>query len=422
VGACAAAGVGIEAWREGLLVSKSIQDLFNKAVHAFDKDEYDRGIESLNPIINLYDLMHLSFIQRGRANWEMRRWDEAIKDFELSLRMKPDSADANWTVGLITLQMGDFAKGWAGYEWRWKSDAFKSPKLKTKLPRWEPDKGYESVLVWCEQGIGDQIIYGSLLPALQKITPNVTAMVDGRLLKLFARGMPGIKFVSHEAKIKNSEYQSQIPIGSLGSAFIHSFEDVPKYRAIHHVKANPDRAAAVRKELGINEDDFVVGLSWASTAPRVGVHKSIALKDLAPIFDLPNVKVVNLQYGEPKKEIDDFEKSTGKRVHQSFVNTFFDLEGVAAIIENCDVVVACSNANVHLAGGMGKPVLVFDANKLWYWNCKEGDRSTWYPSVRLFPRKNMIAPWDDQVALVMDALKEMHDQVTFITDAFKEIQ
>lgn len=388
-------------------MSKSIQDLFNEAVHAFDKDEYDKGIASLDPIINLYDLMHLSFIQRGRAHWEMRRWNEAVKDFELSLRMKPDSADANWTVGLITLQMGDFEKGWSGYEWRWKSDAFKSPRLKTKLPRWEPNAGYESVLVWCEQGIGDQIIYGSLLPEMQKITPNVTVMVDGRLLKLFSRGMPQIRFISHEARVKNSEYQSQIPIGSLGSAFIHSFEDVPKHRVTNYLKTNPDKVDAIRRELGIKEGDFVVGLSWASTAPRVGAHKSVALKNLAPIFDLPNVKVVSLQYGEPKKQIEEFEKETGKTLHQSFINTFFDLEGVAAIIENCNVVVSCSNANVHLAGAMGKPVMVLDANKLWYWNCKEGDRSTWYPSVRLFPRKNMISPWDDQVALVMKALEEM---------------
>ena len=388
-------------------MSKSIQDLFNEAVHAFDKDEYDKGIECLNPIINLYDLLHLSLIQRGRANWEMRRWDEAMKDFELSLRMKPDSADANWTVGLITLQMGDFEKGWKGYEARWNSDAFKSPRLKTKLPRWEPDKGYESVLIWCEQGIGDQIIYGSLLPALQKITPNVTVMIDPRLMGLFRRGMPGIKFVKHDEKIKTSDYQSQLPIGSLGSAFIHSFDDVAKHRAVNYLKADPHRTKSVKQGLDVNEGDFVIGLSWASTAPRIGVHKSVPLEKLEPMFDLPNVKVISLQYGEPKNQVEEFQKKTGKKIQQSFVNNFFDLEGVASMMDLCDVVVSCSNANVHLAGAMGKPVLVFDANKLWYWNCKEGNRSTWYPSVQLFPRKDMISPWDDQVELVMKALKEL---------------
>lgn len=388
-------------------MSKSIQDLFNEAVHLFDKDKYDEGIESLNPIINLYDLLHLSYIQRGRAHWEMHRWPEAMKDFEMGLRMKPDAADARWTVGLITLQMGDFEKGWKGYEARWESDAFNSPKLKTKLPRWEPDKGYQSVLVWCEQGIGDQIIYGSLLPAMQKITPNITVILDTRLLKLFERAMPNIKFVPHDTKIKNSEYDSQIPIGSLGSAFINSFEDVPKYRATNFLKSHPDKANLVRNELEIKEEDFVIGLSWSSTAPRVGEHKSVPLDQLLPIFELPNAKVVNLQYGKPKEQIVEFEKKTGKKIHQSFINTFFDLDGVAAIMENCDVVVSCSNANVHLAGALGKKTLLFDANKLWYWNCREGDRSTWYPSIQFFNRKNMISPWDDQIDAVMKVLREM---------------
>ena len=405
--ACASAECSVFEGRGGLLVSKSIQDLFNEAVKLFDEDKFDEGLERLDPIVNLYDLIHLSFIQKGRANWEMHRWDQAMKDFEVALRMKPDSADANWTIGLITLQMGDFERGWKGYEHRWRSDAFKSPRLKTKLPRWEPDKGYESVLVWCEQGIGDQIIYSSLLPALQRLTPHVTVMVDIRLMGLFQRAMPDIKFVRHDSKIKTSDFQSELAIGSLGSAFIHSFEDVAKHRATHYIKADPAKSKRMREELDIQPNDFVVGLSWASTAPKIGPHKSIPLEQLAPIFDLPNVKAVSLQYGEPQKEIEPFEEKTGHKIYKSFINTFFDLEGVAALMDNCDVIVACSSANVHLAGAMGKPTLVFDANKLWYWNCKEGNRSTFYPSMQLFPRENMIAPWDKQVEQVMKALKEL---------------
>jgi ADP-heptose:LPS heptosyltransferase len=118
---------------------------------------------------------------------------------------------------------------------------------------------------------------------------------------------------------------------------------------------------------------------------------------------------VNLQYGKNKEQIEPFEKETGRRVDQTHVNTFFDLEGIAATMQCCDVVVSCSNANVHIAGGMGKPVLMFDANKLWYWNGKDGDRSLWYPSLRMFNRKNMVAPWDDQVRDITKALKEMRN-------------
>jgi hypothetical protein len=312
-------------------------------------------------------------------------------------------------MGLMAMQRGDFERGWALYDERWNSPSFASPPLKTKLPRWEPDKGYKAVLVWCEQGIGDQLLYSSLLNALKAHTDSVTVMIDIRLIGLLQRANPHIRFIPHSSKIKNSDFDSQIPIASIGESFIKSFDDIPKHRSTNFLVPNYDYAGTISKQLKIRGDEFVVGLSWASTAPRVGEHKSIALKELEPLFDIPNTRFVNLQYGKNKEQIEPFEKETGRRVEQTHVNTFFDLEGIAATMQCCDVVVSCSNANVHIAGGMGKPVLMFDANKLWYWNGKDEDRSLWYPSVRMFNRKNMVAPWGDQVRDITKALKEMRN-------------
>ena len=393
--------------RSGLLVSKSIQDLFNEAVELVNNDQFDRAITNLDDIVKLYPLLVNGLVQRGRAHWEMRRWEKALRDFQLALRMDPDSPDTKWTMGLMSLQLGDFEKGWDWYESRWESDAFKSPKLKTKLPRWEIDKGYQSVLVWCEQGIGDQTLYASLLNALSKITQKVTAMVDIRLMGMMQRAMPHIEFIRHDSRVKNMSFDSQIPIGSLGKAFIHSFDDIPVHRSERYLVADKEQSKLLFKQLSLKEEDFEVGISWASTAPRVGEHKSVPLHQFAPIFDIPNVKVVNLQYGKSKEAIAGFEQETGHCILQTTVNTFFDLEGVASMIRFCDVVVSCSNANVHIAGAMGKPVLLLDANKLWYWNSKDGNRSLWYPSVEIFNRESMVAPWDKQMDQVIHTLKEI---------------
>ncbi|MGA0198168.1 MAG: hypothetical protein ACO3NK_03435, partial [Prochlorotrichaceae cyanobacterium] len=202
-------------------------------------------------------------------------------------------------------------------------------------------------------------------------------------------------------------FDSQIPIGSLGKAFIHSFDDIPIHRSERYLVADKEQSKLLFKQLSLKEEDFVVGISWASTAPRVGEHKSVPLHQFAPIFDIPNVKVVNLQYGKSKEAIPEFEQETGHCILQTTVNTFFDLEGVASMIRFCDVVVSCSNANVHIAGAMGKPVLLLDANKLWYWNSKDGNRSLWYPSVEIFNRESMVAPWDKQMDQVIHTLKEI---------------
>lgn len=390
-------------------MSKSVQDLFNESVHLVDADKFDEAIPNLETILKLHPLVTAAYVHRGRVHWEMHRWDKAMQDFKMALQLDPDQPDGKWTMGLMKLQLGEF-DGWEFYESRWESSSFKSPKLKTKLPRWEPDRGYKSCLVWCEQGIGDQILYGSLLRALRMQVNKLTVMIDVRLIRLFADANLGIEFIRHDSKIKNSEFDCQIPIASIGKHFIHDLSSINEIASTHYIKTQPERVAQVKSELGIKPGDFVVGLSWASTAPRIDTHKSVALRELKEIFEIPNVKVVNLQYGKPKEEIEPFEKETGHRLLKTSVNTFFDLEGVAAMMELCDVIVACSNANVHIAGALGKQVLVLDANKLWYWNHKVFNRSLWYPSVKLFNRKDMVTPWDEQIKQVIQELKEIRNE------------
>jgi ADP-heptose:LPS heptosyltransferase len=182
-------------------------------------------------------------------------------------------------------------------------------------------------------------------------------------------------------------------------------KDIEEVGDVKYIVPDPERVKQAKHELDIQPGEFVVGLSWASTAPRIDKHKSIELKNLLGLWDIPNVKVVNLQYGKPDYEIEPFEQETGKIIRQTMVNNFFDLEGVAAIMSLCDAVVSVSNANVHIAGALGVPTYVLDANKLWYWNHKNGRNSLFYPSVRLYPRDNMNAPWDKQVEELIQDLK-----------------
>ena len=401
----AAPCMGGEAWWEGLLVSKSIQDIFKDSLGMLEQDKYDEAVEGFTKLIDLHPIVIASYIQRGRSHWEMNRWDKAREDFVNALLHDPDSADAKWTMGLMEMQLGNFVRGWELYDERWNSSSFKSPALKTKLPRWEPDKGYKSVLVWCEQGIGDQILYGSLLSALKTNVKKVTVMMDIRLIGLFKRANPHINFIPHSSKVKNSEYDSQIPIGSIGRYFIKTASRIDTFVSTQYFEADPNRVEQAKQELDIQPGEFVVGLSWASTAPRIDKHKSAQLKDLLGLWDIPNIKIVNLQYGKPDYEIEPFEQETGKIIRQTMVNNFFDLEGVAAIMSLCNAVVSVSNANVHIAGALGVPTYVLDANKLWYWNHKRGRNSMFYPSVRLYPRDNMNAPWDKQVEELIQDLK-----------------
>ncbi len=400
--------------REGILVSEEkakqtladlAQRVYKTGLEAANSGKYDEAIGILENLNMLLPAFGASMLQTGRCHWEMHRWEQAKKFFDIAARLEPDNHDIGWTVGLLALQMGDFPKGWQGYERRWGSTVFQSPKLHTKHPQWERGK-HKRPLIWCEQGIGDQILYASLIEALAAEVDHVTVFVDLRLVNLFQRGCKAknVKFYSHSSRVKMKDHDSHIPIASLASYFINRVTDIPLYTSQFYIKADPYRVEAMRKELG-NDEQFTVGLCWTSNAPAIGQHKSVPLEQFKPILDTPYLRFLNLQYGEAQKQGEGFHPS----LITTHVDTYLDLESVAALMELCDVIISPSCANVHLAGAMGKDILLLDANKLWYWNNRQGNESLWYPSVRIFQRENMNAPWDLQLKQVKQELDWMLD-------------
>jgi len=390
---------------------KSIHDagnyIFNEGLKRASDDKFDEAIGVYNNLIDLFPLIPAALNQRGRCNWEMHRWDEALRDFNEAARLSPGNHDVAWTLGLMNLQLNNFKEGWAGYERRWASDAFKSGRLRTSKPQWDMDSNAKKVLVWCEQGIGDQIIYSSLLNRLRDDV-EVTAMVDARLVGPLSRGLPDIKFISHDTKISMDEHDAHIPIASLGSYFIHSLDDIECLASRNYIKDDWRRTAQVLRDHNLMDEDYVVGLSWNSTAKVVGEHKSCTLKDLEPVLEWGaknNVKFLSLQYGKAQDDANAYPQI----IQPQYIDTFFDLNGVCSMLYCCDQVVSVSNANVHLAGAMGVPVHLLDANKLWYWNNRRGRQNLWYPSVKIYPREHMLAPWDKQIAEVLTELETQHE-------------
>ncbi len=401
--------------KKGQTLADAAKSIFDKGLAAAGEGKYDEAIGILENINLIHPALVASALQTGRCHWEMHRWQPARKYFELAHRFDPTNDDTAWTLGLLSLQMGDFKAGWEGYERRWGSKTFNSPRISTIHPQWERGLGLKRPIVWTEQGIGDQILYASLIEALAKEVDSVVVLIDMRLAPLLQRGCKAsnVRFLPHNAKVKMSEHDSHIPIASMGKYFIHNIKDIIRNRSEGYIKADPHRVNLLKKEYGL-ENKRIIGLSWASTAPQIGTHKSVGLEGFKSLFDIPESVFINLQYGKPQDEAKDFHPN----LITTHIDTFLDLENVAALMELCDVIVSPSNANVHLAAAMGKPVQLLDANKLWYWNNRAGYRSLWYPEVRIFQRENMNAPWDLQVKQVKEELERMYMMKTPVLNHF----
>jgi tetratricopeptide (TPR) repeat protein len=391
-------------------VELGADDFVNLGIVLAAVQKYDEAIPHFNKALELNPKYLHALIQRGASQWEMHRYEEAMKDFRLANEIGPEDPNANWILGLLALQLNDFKTGWPLYEKRWNSQRFKSRKLVTYKPRWSLDGDYKSVLVWGEQGIGDMIIYGSLIPAIREKSEYVTAMLDPRLVSLFSRSMPNVNFMSNIDQVRSDLHESQIPFASIGGSFIQSLDDIEKYAAKNYLKADPVLVEKYRAEANLDPKKLTVGITWISNAIKIGPHKSVNLEKLLPIIK-QDCNVINLQYGSDKKAIDYFNQTHNTNIITTSVNLWSDFEGMAALCELCDVIVSISSSTVHLAGALGRPVLLMDANKLWYWGNSRDSQSLWYPSVRIFPRENMIAPWDNVVEQVTKVVEGMiHDR------------
>jgi tetratricopeptide (TPR) repeat protein len=386
-------------------MTKTLAEVFKDAIAAMKAGQLDRALSRLNLVIDRLPAWTPAYIQRGTVYSDMGRWDLAKADWERALELEPGNADFKWILSMLDLQLGNLLRGWELYESRWQSRAFRSPRLRTDLPVWSPGKGYRSVLVWFEQGIGDQILYASLLGAVKACTERVTARIDARLVQLFKRADPSVEFIAHDAEPDLSRFDAQIPLASLPGHFIDSPKKLARHCSRQYLKPSARRVDELRQELCLEPDDLVIGLCWASTSPAIGSKKSVRLEELQALWNLPRMKALSLQFGEPALEVGPFQHGTGLTVCTPNLDTTSDLEGVAAALALCDALVTVSNSNAHIAGAMGVPTYLLDARHAWYWSHTAGRQSLWYPTVRIYARDRALAPWTHPIQELVQDLR-----------------
>lgn len=379
---------------------------YAKAQALMGLSRFDEAIACYSQAIALSPAYPEAWMGRGLTKARVHDLAGAAADYDQAVALRPDYDEALFNKGHVYLEHRDFVAGWAGYEHR-----FGMPSLGINnmpgIPVWDgallPAGG--KLLVRGEQGLGDQIIFASVLPDLLKQVPNVCLQLEPRLVPLFQRSFPNIEVLSRDKK-PPADVTAQICIGSLPQ-FFRKDEASFASAQVPYLKANPEKTAAFRKALAPN-GERIVGINWRSFRNKHANDKSIGLKDLAPLFALPNTTVVNLQYGDIKDEVRAAE-AAGLRFNQAVkVDLTKDIDGVASLLDACDVVVSVSNSTAHIAGALGKKVLLmlpYRTGKLWYWSEAKGQGSLWYPSIETF-HQSAQGDWQGTIDQVIKRLEE----------------
>ncbi|KAA0592546.1 tetratricopeptide (TPR) repeat protein [Azospirillum lipoferum] len=310
--------------------------------------------------------------------------EEAKSHLRRALRVDSGFALAAWNLGLMDLADGRIMEGWAGYSRRFSARQLQRAR-RIDRPVWtgEALQG-RRLLVWSEQGVGDEILFASCFDALNGLDGPVTVESDRRLVSLFARSFPWMAVRAETVDpngretIDPPDCDLQMPAGNLPALVRDGVARYPHRPA--YLRPDPDLVTRWRDRLA-TLPGLKVGLAWRSqivTAQRAAAYTGLA--DWTALLDLPGVSVVMLQYGDCAAELARVETAT-RRLHRwDDLNLKDDFEAVSALIANLDLVISPATAVGELAGALGTPVWRLGTRD---WTQMGTGIRPWFPSMRL---------------------------------------
>lgn len=372
---------------------------YAKSCVLLDLDEYKESLNSINQAINLNSNIGSYYFIKSLIFKNMSLYKEAIFEIESAIKIEPNNAKFLWNHSVICLLNKDFEKAWINYDKRWLVEENKLKKIDINRPFWDGVKHTECLLIWAEQGIGDQILYLKFIVNAIKNTSNIIVLVDNRLVKLFNLSFPTIRFFSINEKKDNYQCDYQIPMADLAKIYLKNDLSLLQLES-QYLKADPIESMQLKKFLKKRAGGKIIcGISWNSNNNKTKKYKSIEFKNLLPILNLNNITFINIDCYQKKI------KGHPNLTTLSNVDNFNNIYDLASLINACDIVITISNSTAHIAGALGKKTYLLlskGKGELWYWFSKDM-QSLWYPSIKIF-QQIIPGSWDEPLSILFNEL------------------
>lgn len=348
-----------------------------------------------------------ALVNLGTVLHKLGHHKEARSLYEQAIEIDPDYPQAHFGLAELLLYTDpELTRGWQEHFWRWKKPELVDQWRPYSCPYWqgEPLAG-KTIWVWGEQGIGEEIMYATMIPDLLEQGARVHLECDARLVPLFARSYPEMTCWAREDWTNLPEqvdfHCATADLGQWLRPDFAAFPAEPK-----PLEPNQAVSADLRKRYKALGEGPVIGLSWSSTNPEMGWEKSIDLEAWLPVLTwLDKAVFVDLQYGDTARQRADLEQRFGVHLyHDNTIDQLKDLDAFAAQVAAMDLVLSISNSTVHVAGALAVPTwCLLSSAPLWRW-FKHDNCSRWYPSVKFY-RQNQRANWTAVIRQVANDLK-----------------
>ena len=369
---------------------------------------YQEAVDNIDSAIKINPKNPINYNKKAFILEEMKDFNGAIAYYDQAIKIQPDFSEALNNKGMCKLALNFFKEGWGLYESRLQ-DKSKVNRLITSKPEVVDFKiSNKTIYIWAEQGVGDQILYSSLLSDALNTPNKFIVSFDQRLINLYARSFSwasNVTFIKSSEILSEDLYDFHLPLGNLGKHFRNSVDDF-KNQAINFLASDKNQTSFLLQKIKI-DNKKICGISWASKNTQFGDKKSILLEQLLPILSIPNITFVNLQYGNTSEERKKIFVEHGIDI-KSFdeIDNFNDIDSLTSLITACDFIVSISNVTVHIAGGLNKKtflLLPYSYGKIWYWGENSGS-SLWYPSIDI-TRQSKPNSWNQAIEDLSEKIK-----------------
>jgi hypothetical protein len=348
--------------------------------------------------------MGVSYVAIGKAK-------EAMDCFEIALSIKPDLAPAHFNRAMTWLLSGDFERGLAEYEWRWK--ALNIPQKLTDKEKWNglPLNG-RRLLLHAEQGFGDTIQFVRYASMAKERGGKVIIKCQPPLARLLST-CPGIDHVVTDWP-QYDEFDCHSTLLSLPLILKTNLNNIPAN--VPYLFAEDELMKFWCEEFS-KIDGFKIGIAWQGNPEnKIDRYRSFPLKQFKPIGNINGVQLISLQKINGLNQLREIEGEFEVKEIKEMQEPEWDFADTAALMMNLDLVITPDTAIAHLAGSLGVPTWVgLSLAPDWRWMLERED-SPWYPTMRLFRQKE-LGKWSELFERIATAcMATLKDKATISPD------
>ncbi len=356
-----------------------------------------------------------TLMNRARLLAETGEHAEALALYSEAVRLNPSHSGARWHLGLLQLLTGDFEAGWENHEHR-RELPFMRSVTPTQLPALRREHVSQlvgkKVLLWGEQGLGDQIMGVRYAESLAQLGAEVTVRCAKPLEPLFKYADGVTRIVTSTSE--NTECDYHIPMLSVPYLLWNCSNELevdkqylqpPPQQYLRAIGSTPPHIQALFANAAIrsNEQRPTIAVAWAGSPGHGNDHnRSMPFDHLAALLSIIDATWISVQLGSRSAELRMLSSLTRDRIVDASEH-IKDFNDTAHVLSGCHAVITVDTSVAHLGGALGVPTLsMLPFVPDWRWQLARRDTAL-YRSMRLV-RQPMAGAWEHTVDDVIRAV------------------